>query len=114
MLKNVHDLQKEFDETRYVMEAVFNENKDALEALRERQRQLDYQKKLNSNDLFGDKERKGKGASTSTDDSSIRLFEESTIIEMDTEERVYEAVVGADEQEEKRAHSVSFFYINFL
>ncbi|ORX81204.1 hypothetical protein BCR32DRAFT_293408 [Anaeromyces robustus] len=104
MLKNIEHLQKEFNEARYVMDAIFNQDKEALNTLRERQYQLNYQKKL---ELQKQKQKQSKkeNQDDTYHDPSIRLFEESTIIEMDSEERVYEAIVGADEKEEKRPHS---------
>jgi len=104
MFNNIQNLKKEFDETRYIMEAVFSEDKQALEQLREYQRQMEYQKKL---EVLKQKQRKAKEEEDSLHDPSIRLFEENTMIEMDSEERVYEAVVGSEEKEEKRKHSVN-------
>ncbi|ORX51858.1 hypothetical protein BCR36DRAFT_350907 [Piromyces finnis] len=100
--KNIQSLQHEFEDTHYVMEAVFHsqqEDKSAWQALKERQRQLEYE---HQQILLKQKHEREKNALS---DSSIRVFEEGTIIDMDTEERVYETVVGADEPEQKRPHS---------
>jgi len=103
--QSIQGLQREFEDTQYVMKAVFDNHQgegDAWKTLKERQRQLEYERQQAQ--LLKQKQDREKDASS---DPSIRIFEENTIIDMDTEERVYEAVVGADEPEQRRPHSVS-------